>query len=271
MKANLKVLLGGGRKWFLPKNVTGNGSVRATTSDYVLPAELATGWGLNGAAVGSLDPNRDLIADFEAAGFTYAPDGATLDSVPADTDKLLGLFSLSNMNVAKDKIDGRRGVVPTVSPTGQTVVEDYGFPDQPMLDEMTDKALQVLNRNPRGFVLLIEGASIDKQAHQLDSERWIEDAIEFDYAVEKVRQFVNANPDTLALVLADQPNAAASTSLVPSTVTDATLQAKIAAGNGSTTNGTPPSAIRWSATPTRPAFPAYALAVAGRLSGHDGH
>lgn len=231
-KANLKVLLGGGRKWFLPKGTTG--SVRANASDYVLPADLAAGWGV---AAGSLNETRDLLSDFGTAGFTYAPDRTTLNNVPANTDKLLGLFSFSNMNVAKDKIDGRRNAVPAGSATGQTVVTDYGFPDQPMLDEMTDKALTVLNRNPNGFVLMIEGASIDKQAHQMDSERWIEDAIEFDYAVEKVRQFVLANPDTLAIITADHECGGINI-IGASTVTDASLQAKIAAGNGSPTNYT---------------------------------
>ena len=231
-KANLKVLLGGGRKWFLPKGTTG--SVRANASDYVLPADLAAGWGV---AAGSLNETRDLLSDFGTAGFTYAPDRTTLNNVPANTDKLLGLFSFSNMNVAKDKIDGRRNTVPAGSATGQTVVTDYGFPDQPMLDEMTDKALTVLNRNPNGFVLMIEGASIDKQAHQMDSERWIEDAIEFDYAVEKVRQFVLANPDTLAIITADHECGGINI-IGASTVTDASLQAKIAAGVGSPTNFT---------------------------------
>jgi alkaline phosphatase len=259
VKANLKVLLGGGRKWFLPKNASANGSVRANASDYVLPADLVSGWGLGGA--GSLDQGRDLLADFQAAGFTYAPDHTTLITVPANTDKLLGLFSFSNMNVAKDKIDGRRNVVPPGSATGQTVVTDYGFPDQPMLDEMTDKALQVLNRNPNGFVLLIEGASIDKQAHQLDTERWIEDAIEFDYAVEKVRQFVNSNPDTLAIVTADHECGGINI-IGASTVTDAALQAKIAAGNGSPTNYT---ALREAVVGNYDAasFPVYTLGADG--------
>jgi alkaline phosphatase len=229
VKANLRVLLGGGRKWFLPKSGTGNGSARATGSDYVLPAELVTGWSLPTA--GSVDPNRNLIGDFQAAGFLYAPDRTTLNTIPAGTTKLLGLFSLSNMNVAKDKIDGRRGLVPAVTSTGQTLVQDYGFPDQPMLDEMTDKALQVLSRNPNGFVLEIEGASIDKQAHNMDTERWIEDTIEFDYAVEKVRQFALANPDTLVVITADHECAGANI-IGASTLTDAALQARIATGGG---------------------------------------
>ncbi|MGL1446824.1 alkaline phosphatase, partial [Vibrio parahaemolyticus] len=88
---------------------------------------------------------------------------------------LLGLFSYSNMNVAFDKINGRRGA--------STIVNDYGFPDQPMLDEMTQKALDVLNKNnSNGFVLMVEGASIDKQAHLMDTDRWVLETIEFDRA-----------------------------------------------------------------------------------------
>ncbi len=197
----LTVLMGGGRKWFIPKSSTigaanavnvGNGSVRSATNDYVLPGDIVTGWG---AAPGSLDANRDLITDFQSAGFAYAPNKTGLDALGVP-DKLLGLFSYSNMNVAYDKINGRRGT--------SSVVHDYGFPDQPMLDEMTDKALKVLNKNnDQGFVLMVEGASIDKQAHLMDSDRWILETIEFDKAIQKAKDFASANPDTLVIVTAD--------------------------------------------------------------------
>ncbi len=196
----LAVLMGGGRKWFLPaktNNVTQATSARKDSTDYVLPAELTTGWGV---PAGTLDSNRDLIGDFKTAGWTYASDRTSLNAVPAGTKKLLGLFSYSNMNVAKDKIDGRRGVN---GPNGQPVVNDYLLPDQPMLDEMTDKALQVLSQNPNGFFLMIEGASIDKQAHLMDSDRWILETIEFDKAIARAQAFAANNPDTLVLVTAD--------------------------------------------------------------------
>jgi alkaline phosphatase len=60
------------------------------------------------------------------------------------------------MNVALDKIQGRR----TATTGKQTsVVEDFGLPEQPMLDEMTRVALSALQRNKQGFVLMIESAS----------------------------------------------------------------------------------------------------------------
>jgi alkaline phosphatase len=217
----LKVLMGGGRKWFLPAGTPGSGRTPAT--DYTVPADAAQAWGV---PTNSVDPSRDLLSAFMSAGFTYVPDGAALNAIPQDTERLLGLFNFSNMNVAKDKIDGRRS-----APGSSTVVSAYGFPDQPMLDEMTDKALQVLSRDPNGFMLMVEGGSIDKQAHLMDSDRWIIDTIEFDYAIERCRQFALANSETLVIVTADHECAGANV-IGGSMVTHAQLVARSTSGGG---------------------------------------
>jgi alkaline phosphatase len=198
---NLRVLLGGGRKWFIPFGSPGTGRVNSLTStgaDYTVPADLAAAWNV---PVGALDPTRDLIADFVTAGFTYAPDATTLAAIPAATTKLLGLFHTSNMDVSLDKISERRG--------GAVVGTVATFPDQPLLEEMTDKALQVLSKNSAGFVLMVEGASIDKQAHNMDTERFVHDTIEFDRSVGRCIAFQQANPDTLIIVTADHECAGA--------------------------------------------------------------
>jgi alkaline phosphatase len=227
----LTVLMGGGRKWFIPKNsvaapfsspaVSGNGSARSNGNDYVLPGDVVAGWGAN---AGVLNENRDLITDFQSAGFTYASNKTTLDAAGVP-DKLLGLFSLSNMNVAFDKINGRRGAT--------SIVNDYGFPDQPLLEEMTDKALKVLAKNPAGFVLMVEGASIDKQAHLMDSDRWIVDTIEFDRAIQVAKDFAAATPDTLVIITADHECSGAAI-IGASLKTAADLQA-LASGSPHTT------------------------------------
>jgi alkaline phosphatase len=217
-KSNLTVLLGGGRKWFLPSTTAG--SARNDSTDYVLSAELATGWGV---VAGALDATRDLLADFQKVGFAYAANATQLKALPATTGKLLGLFALSNMNVASDKIDGRRG-----SPA---VVNEFGFPDQPMLDEMVDAALPILAKNPAGFVLMVEAASIDKQAHNMDTDRWILETIEFDRAIARAKAFAAANPDTLVLVTADHECAGVNI-IGASTVTQASLNARANSGGG---------------------------------------
>jgi alkaline phosphatase len=198
----LAVLLGGGRRWFLPSTVYG--SSRAASSDYAgLPADLISGWKLPAAAVGVSDPNRDLLGDFQHAGFTYVEDATALKAISArPPQRLLGLFGYGNMNVALDKVAKRRG---SPLPEGHStyVVDDYHAPDQPMLDEMAEAALGVLSRNHRGFVLMIEGAHIDKQSHLMDADRAVGETLEFDRAVGVARRFAEAHEGTVVVVLAD--------------------------------------------------------------------
>jgi alkaline phosphatase len=68
---------------------------------------------------------------------------------------------------------------------------------------MTSKALAVLARQPKGFVLMVEGASIDKQAHNMDTERWMLDTLEFDRAIKVAQDFARERGDTLVIVTAD--------------------------------------------------------------------
>ena len=255
----LTVLMGGGRKWFLPNPTTCpdatkcptpasfNGSARVATSDYTLPADIIAGWG---SAPGVIDAGRDLISDFTGAGWSYAPDKASL--MTASTGQpLLGLFSLSNMNIALDKINGRRGT--------PAVVNDYGFPDQPLLEEMTGKALDVLDANsPNGFVLMVEGASIDKQAHNMDSERWIVDTIEFDKAVGVAKTYAETHPDTLVIITADHECAGA-VIIGASTKTTADLTTRSTSGFGTATGG--PRAAGVVGTYEAAGFPAYPISV----------
>jgi alkaline phosphatase len=200
----LRVLMGGGRRWFLPASQFG--SSRATGSDYpAAPADLVAAWDLQPGGEGALDPERDLLGDFVDAGFTYADTATSLSSLMRGRtpDRLLGLFAYGNMNVALDKIAKRRNTL--LPGTTTFAVDDYRAPDQPMLDEMTEAALDVLNhRNHHGFVLMIEAAHTDKQSHAMDAERAVGDVIEFDRAVAVARHFASrVDRRTLVIVLSD--------------------------------------------------------------------
>ena len=226
----LTVLMGGGRKWFLPS--TTPGSARGDRSDYAFSAteahtaDIVKRWG---ASPGALDKDRNLLDDFQHAGFQYASDKTSLDAInPDKTDRLLGLFAHSNMNVALDKMDGRRNKARGI--TGR-VVDDYGFPDQPMLDEMTAKALRVLDHQKKGFVLMVEGASIDKQAHAMDTERWMLDTLEFDRAIALTQAYAAKRGDTLVIVTADHECAGVAL-IGGSRVSDARLQSLVRDGGG---------------------------------------
>ncbi len=93
------------------------------------------------------------------------------------------------MNTVLDKLAKRRGTL--LPGTTTFAVDDYHAPDQPMLDEMTAAALRVLSKNDNGFVLMVEGAHIDKQAHAMDADRVIDETIEFDNAVAVCRSFAD--------------------------------------------------------------------------------
>jgi len=193
--SGLRVLLGGGRRWFVPaSNLL---SSRANATDYAgLPADLLAGWSLPAQAAGALDPERDLVAAFRSAGFEYAESRTQLEgALRREPDRLLGLFAWGNMNTAFDKIAARRG--------DPSVVNDHLAPDQPMLDEMTDAALRVLSRSRDGFVLMVEGAHIDKQSHAMDADRAIGETLELDRAVARGLEFARRDGHTLVLVTAD--------------------------------------------------------------------
>src|SRR6185503_6294866 len=78
----LTVLLGGGRKWFLPAGTPG--SARANLTDYAMPADEALAWGVPS---GALDPSRDLLGEFQGAGYTYVSDATSLNSISPTTQK----------------------------------------------------------------------------------------------------------------------------------------------------------------------------------------
>ncbi|CAO1424876.1 unnamed protein product [Diamesa tonsa] len=95
-------------------------------------------------------------------------------------DNILGLFSDSHMNyhLLRDKI---------VEPT---------------LTEMTQKALEMMRKNTKGYVLLIEGGRIDHAHHETKPKLAMEETVQFHKAIELVKAQVNEE-DTLILVTAD--------------------------------------------------------------------
>ena len=75
---------------------------------------------------------------------------------------------------------------PARTATSWRSTKNAALRDQPMLDDMTRSRCAVCAANsPAGFYLMVEGASIDKQAHASDAERMIWDTIEFDNAVQR--------------------------------------------------------------------------------------
>jgi alkaline phosphatase len=140
---------------------------------------------------------RNLAAELQRAGYVYVQTRAELNALPAGAqapDKLLGLFRTGNMNVAYDKLGLTR-------PPDEPKPDFGGFTDQPFLDEMTAKAIATLSKSGGPFILMVEGASIDKQSHGNHAAGQIWDTIELDRAVGVGRKFLNSDPKTRASTL----------------------------------------------------------------------
>jgi len=77
----------------------------------------------------------------------------------------------------------------------------------PRLPNMTDAALQRLDRKEDGFLLQIEGGRVDHGAHDNDTGGLIYDQIEFDETIGRVLDFVEGRDDTLVIITTDHGNA----------------------------------------------------------------
>ncbi|RIE03586.1 alkaline phosphatase [Cohnella faecalis] len=166
LKLQPEVVLGGGSAYFLPKSVAGS----------------------------KRKDEKDLIADFEKSGYTFAENATQLKAAKSPS-KLLGLFHTGDMNVYYDRSTNNKEALKS-------------FTDQPNLWDMTQKAIDVLSKNENGFFLMVEGASVDKQLHAMDWERSAYDEIELDKAIGVARKFAEQNGDTLIVATADHNHSA---------------------------------------------------------------
>lgn len=163
---------------------------------------------------------RNLLAELQAAGFTSVGNRTQLNAIDDANapSKLVGLFRTGNMNVAYDKLN-------LIRPSDEPAPNFGGFTDQPFLDEMARKAIAVLGKNDSPFILMVEGASIDKRSHSNYPNGQIWDSIEFDKSVGVGRSLLNANAaaraDNLLVVTADHDQSMAIIGAVDTSVANA--------------------------------------------------
>src|SRR5215831_7321230 len=121
------------------------------------------------------------IVKIEAAGYKFV---STKDELAAANGqgKVLGLFNTGNVDGALDRFFLKKGGV------GK-------FPDQPDLTDQVRTALDILSKNDKGFVLMVESGRIDKYSHSLDWERAVYDTIMLDNAVKLAKDFASARND----------------------------------------------------------------------------
>lgn len=77
---------------------------------------------------------------------------------------------------------------------------------QPSLGEMTEKAIEVLNKDEDGFFLMVEGSKIDWAAHANNTVGIVSDILAFDEAVNAAVEFAKADGNTVVVVTTDHGN-----------------------------------------------------------------
>ena len=138
---------------------------------------------------GKRGDNVDYMKKFADAGYKLVSTKTEL-AAAGSSSKLLGLFNTVNIDGALDRFFLKKGTVSQ-------------FPDQPDLTDQVRAALDILSRNDKGFVLMVESGRIDKYSHSLDWERSVYDTIMLDNAVQIAKDFAAVRNDTMIVVVAD--------------------------------------------------------------------
>lgn len=163
----IEVVLGGGRRHFLPKDAAFNSADAVSTVE------------------GDRTDGRDLTAEWKAqypAG-NYVIDQAGFNAIDADvTERVFGLFNESHMQYEADRENDILG--------------------EPSLSEMTSKAIDVLDNNEKGYFLMVEAGRIDHGHHAGSAHGALTDAIAFADAVQAAVNSTNPE-ETLIIVTAD--------------------------------------------------------------------
>uniref|UniRef100_A0A6P7GCX8 alkaline phosphatase n=1 Tax=Diabrotica virgifera virgifera TaxID=50390 RepID=A0A6P7GCX8_DIAVI len=160
---NLNVILGGGRKKFIPAYVKDEEGKRGHRSDHL---DLIRLW---------MEQKETMKASYE-----YVWNKEQLLNLRNDTEYLLGLFEPNHMpyNLERDN------------------------ETDPSLEEMTEAAIEVLQRGPEGYFLFVEGGKIDKAHHASAPHKALDETAEFAKAVQRAVELTNEE-DTLIVVTAD--------------------------------------------------------------------
>ncbi|EFY97310.1 alkaline phosphatase [Metarhizium robertsii] len=147
---------------------------------------------------------KDYYEEFSKKGYSVSLNKTSLEKIDT-SKKALGVFCQSNLpvwldrNVYKDNLKNFKN-----NPKGGN---DSAL-DLPGLKEMTLKAVEVLHKRggDKGFFLMSEAASVDKQMHALDYDRALGDLLELDDTVrETIKKLKELKifDETLVVVSAD--------------------------------------------------------------------
>src|SRR6476646_1654344 len=145
----------------------------AHTGDPNDPEKIATGGGaaqfIPATKGGERQDTRDLLLELRGNGFDIVRTRTDLEAVPAwRRSKLFGLFSNNDLAFANQ-------------------VEERG--QQPSLSDMVRRAIQLLQYNAGGYLLVVDAGLMRKAAEENNGERTLSQTLELDRAVGVARSY----------------------------------------------------------------------------------
>ncbi|TDE17159.1 alkaline phosphatase [Dyadobacter psychrotolerans] len=132
----------------------------------------------------------DLLEKYNTAGYTLVANRDEMNALSARTDKpVLGLYAQNGLPYTLDSMhdEALQKSVPTLA-------------------EMTQKTIEILSRNSKGFVMQVEGGKVDWAAHANDSAGLLYDQIAFDDAIKVALEFAANDKETLVIMTTDHGN-----------------------------------------------------------------
>jgi glycerophosphoryl diester phosphodiesterase len=177
VESGVDVILGGGEIHYLPVGTVGRFGREGIRTD-----------------------GRNLIAEAEAMGYTVVYTLEELQSVPAGTTKLLGIFA------AEDTYNDTFEEQNELADLG-----NYGqrFPDgsptnPPTVAQMLEAALAVVSQDPDGFFVVLEEEGTDNFGNPNNASGTLDAVLRADEALGVAMDFIqNQDPNTLLITAAD--------------------------------------------------------------------
>lgn len=154
-----------------------------------------------------------VLEKAKANGYTVVTKRDELMELKTGT-KTFGVFSNGHMPVEWRGADGKEAdfieidtnrVAIFPAPVSCEVNPDHK--GMPRIEEMTDYAIKSLDNDDKGFFLMVEGASIDKQSHLSKACGVIGEMLAFDRAVKLAVEYAKEKGDTAVIVTADHGGA----------------------------------------------------------------
>ena len=165
---------------------------RVENPDYAIFEDQETWQTITTGQAGN-DVNSDGIIDH----WTFIDDRNDFRKLGqgATPDRVFGLARVES--TLQEGRSGDKDADPFVVPLIETV---------PTLTEMSKAAINILDNDPDGFFLMIEGGAVDWASHDSHSGRMIEERIDFDNAIDFVVNWVEQNSswqETMLIITGD--------------------------------------------------------------------